>query len=73
MVKYTHGAFPNNNIAIELHTLWKLWQLQLQKIYRIKTKFCKYQESFALYVCAKFCYDQTDMRNDTTKEIKIEF
>ena len=37
------------------------------------TKFCTYQDSFAVLECAKFCCHWTEMTKDINKFILVEF
>ena len=58
-------AFQLNSIFYENH-----YHDSLKKL--IMTKFYTYQDSTAVLVCVKFCYDQTDMRWNSIITIKFE-
>ena len=45
----------------------KLYETYHDHNFKITTNFCTYQDNWVVLVCAKFCCDQTDMRENIDK------
>ena len=59
------GSIPNL-MQIVIAIVWIKTDL-------MSTKFCTYQDSWAVLVCAKFVYDQINKIEDINKHISIKF